>query len=251
MLTQNIKNDLKSVIGPQVETGEPNYLSKLDGLIHKYKNVSRIQDSLSESKVQSISVLTEAIESHKLIDSASNVVIWGCGYGTILIPYFSPRVAQVFGIDKDDEVIAFSKNKLFSVLENVDLITDDIFATHRDFYLKTNLIVNTACDYMRPMSEWPWFKHGALANDPEYYKGAGDKDPNKKRAFKSPKLAAGCHFAFQSSDLIGRGGRTNCVRSLEEFRAQLPHRAEVLFEKETTIDDGKLFTILGRFIENS
>lgn len=247
MLTELAKNELKKVLGPTEGTRAQEYISKVGDLIRKYKNVTKIEDSVSESELRAKSALIRAIESQNLIDSQSTVVIWGCGYGSILIPYFSSRVAKVIAIDQDDEVIRFAKNKLFRENVNVDFITDDIFSTHRDFYLKTNLIVNAACDYMRPMSQWPWFQHGALSTDHDFPKGSGDRIPSRKRAFTSPKLSKDARFAFQSSNLVGVAGRMNCVKSLDAFKAQLPPRAEVLHSEETEVEGGKLFTLVGKF----
>lgn len=247
MLSTTVKNELEKVLGASERIQAQEYISKLGDLIRKYKNVTKIEDSLSESELRSKSALIRALESRGVIDSQSKVVIWGCWYGSILIPYLSSRVAKVIAVDRDDEVIRFAKNKLFREFANVDFITDDIFSTHRDFYLTINLIVNAACDHMRPMSQWPWFQHGALSTDADFPKGAGDRAPSRKRAFTSPKLSNNAHFAFQSSNLVGVGGRMNCVKSLEAFKAQLPARAEVLLSDETEVDGGKVFTLVGKF----
>jgi hypothetical protein len=243
MISAKGQKELGEILG-DIPMGFQEYISKMETIIEKYRNVTRIADSFSDDEIHSKSVLVKAIESQELIDKTSTVVIWGCWYGSILIPYFSSRVARVIGIDQDDEVIKFAKNKLFSDEANVELITDDIFKTYRNFYLETNLIVNTSCEYMPLMKDWPWFKHGALETDIDYPRGAADRDPSKKRIFGSPKLATKCHFAFQSSDLLGGGG-INFVRSLEDFKAQLPLRAEVHLEMETPIEGGRKFTLIG------
>lgn len=247
MLTDSVKKELQKVIGSPDGAGAQLYISKVGDLVRKYKNVTRIEASLSEIEIRAKSALIRAIESRNLIDSKSTVVIWGSGYGSILIPYFESRVAKVIAIDKDDEVVRFAKNKLFRESTNVDFITDDIFATHRSFYMTTNLIVNASCDYMRPMREWPWFQHGALATDRDFPKGSGDRIPSRKRVFNSPKLATDVHFAFQSSNLVGVEGRINCVKSLDAFKLQLPSRAEVQHSDETEVEGGKVFTLVGKF----
>jgi hypothetical protein len=247
MLTDSVKNELQKVLGPSEVIRAQDYISKVGGLIRKYKNVSKIEDSLSESEMRSKSALIRAIEARDLINSQSTVVIWGCGYGSILIPYFASRVARVVAIDRDDEVIRFAKNKIFRDNTNVDFITDDIFSTHREVYLTTNLIVNSACDSMRPMNQWPWFRHGALSTDRDFPKGAGDRIVSRKRVYMSPKLSNDAHFAFQSSNLPNAEGRINSVKSLDEFKAQLPARADVWLSDETEVDGGKVFTLVGKF----
>ena len=98
------------------------------------------------------------------------------------------------------------------------------------------------------MKEWHWFKHGAIATDPVYRRGAGDRDPSKKRVFNSPKLSENCHFAFQSNNMVGIPDHINCVSSLEEFKAQLPKRAEVFIEDQIEDERGTRFMLLGKFI---
>lgn len=207
----------------------------------------RVKDSLSENQFKSKSALIEALESHKILTPESTVVIWGCWYGTILFPYLQKKVARIIGIDRDEEVIRYAKNTLFSDYQNLELIADDIFSTYRSFYLNTDLIINTSCEHMPPMKDWHWFKHGAIATDPVYRRGAADRDPSKKRVFNSPKLSENCHFVFQSNNMVDIPEHINCVSSLQEFKAQLPKRAEVLLEDQIEDDRGTRFMLLGKF----
>ncbi|MEO0335705.1 MAG: class I SAM-dependent methyltransferase [Pseudomonadota bacterium] len=231
------------------ETNSEDYVSRMVELSRKYNKKSRINDSLTGSELLTKSKIIEAVETQNLINSDSTVVIWGCWYGSILIPYFSKRVKRVIGIDKDDEAIRFAKNKLFVEHKNVELITDDVFATHRSVYQDVNLIVNAACDYMPAMRQWPWFAHGALEIDTDYPKGSADSDPEKKRVFNSPKFSSKCSFVFQSSDMAGIEGRTNCVKSMDEFKAQMPARASFLTQDEVLTDKGTVFTLVGNFVK--
>ena len=248
MLSTKVTDELKQVLALKNDSQEVEYIHRIESLSEQFKNISRIKDSVSEFEIDSKSVLIKGLETLGILKPDSTVVIWGCWYGSILIPYLSNRVGRVIGIDKDDEVIRFAKNKLFSDVDNVELITDDIFSKYRDFYLKTDLIINTACEYMQPVKNWNWFKHGALEQDIDYPSGTSDRDSSKKRVFNSPKLSSNCHFAFQSSDKLGIDGRTYSVFSIDEFKEQLPSRAEIMFEDVSTDSYGKTFTLIGKFI---
>lgn len=225
------------------------YLSYVLELFESGKGdvAARVKDSLSENQFKSKLAVIEAIESHKILTPQSTVVIWGCWYGTILFPYFHKKVARIIGIDSDEEVIRYAKKMLFYDYKNLELIADDIFSKYRSFYLTTDLIINTSCEHMRPMNEWHWFKHGAIATDPVYRRGAGDRDPSKKRVFSSPKLSENCHFVFQSNNMRDIQDHINCVSSLEEFKAQLPKRAEVLLEDQIEDERGIRFMLMGKF----
>lgn len=226
-----------------------NYLSQVLELFESVEDgvVERVKDSLSENQFKSKQALIEALESHKILTPQSTVVIWGCWYGTILIPYLQKKVARIIGIDIDEDVIRYAKKTLFYDYKNLQLIADDIFSTYRSFYLTTDLIINTSCEHMAPMKEWHWFKHGAIATDPVYRRGAGDRDPSKKRVFSSPKLSENCHFVFQSNNMRDIPDHINCVSSLEEFKAQLPKRAEVLLEDQIEEERGTRFMLMGKF----
>ena len=88
---------------------------------------------------------------------------------------------------------------------------------------------------MPPMKEWKWFGAGALETD------------INKSIFKTPKLPNDCYFVFQSNNMFGIEGHVNCVNSLEEFKDQLPERAEVLFEEEVEDTRGTRYMLVGKF----
>ena len=106
---------------------------------------------------------------------------------------------------------------------NVDFITGDVFQ-FRDQYKTTDLFINTSCEHMKPMREW--------GPAPEY------KNPWWDRV--SP-----AYFAFQSNAMFDIPTHTNCVNNIEEFKKQLPDRAEVLIEDEIPDERGTRFTLIG------
>lgn len=195
-----------------------------------------ILDSFSSNQCRSKSALLNEVDKLDILDANSTVVIWGGWYGSILIPHLTNKVKKIINIDLDDEATKISK-KFFSNFENVDYICDDIFKTYRDIYLDTNLIINTSCEHMPPMKEWPWFQKGALSTDSQY-----------KHKFGSPKLSSDCYFAFQSNNMFDIEGHINCVNSLEEFKDQLPERAKVLHEEKIVDTRGTRYMLVGKFM---
>ena len=195
-----------------------------------------ILDSFSSNQCRSKSALLNEVDKLDILDANSTVVIWGGWYGSILIPHLTNKVKKIINIDLDDEATKISK-KFFSNFENVDYVCDDIFKTYRDIYLDTNLIINTSCEHMPPMKEWPWFQKGALSTDSQY-----------KHKFGSPKLSDNCYFAFQSNNMFDIEGHINCVNSLEEFKDQLPERAKVLHEEKIVDTRGTRYMLVGKFM---
>jgi hypothetical protein len=107
----------------------------------------------------------------------------------------------------------------------VEWISDDVFSSFRDQFKTTNLFINTSCENMRPMREW--------GPAPTY------KNPWWDRV--SP-----AYFAFQSHNMYDIHDSVNCVKSIEEFKKQLPDRAEVLIEDEIPDERGTRFTLIGK-----
>jgi hypothetical protein len=87
---------------------------------------------------------------------------------------------------------------------------------------------------MSPMKDWKWFGAGALSNDQD------------TSIFRTPKLLDDCYFAFQSNNMFGIEGHVNCVNSLQEFKDQMPQRAEILFEEEVEDTRGTRYMLVGK-----
>ena len=192
-------------------------------------------DSFSSNQFASKYALLNAVDNLNFLDKDSTVVIWGSWYGSILIPELANKVKKIISIDLDETPLQIAKNRLFANYKNIEYVCDDIFKTYRDVYLNTNLIINTSCEHMSPMKEWKWFQKGALATDSQY-----------KHKFGSPKLSSNCYFAFQSNNMFGIEGHVNCVNSLQEFKDQMPERAEILFEEEVEDTRGTRYMLIGK-----
>ena len=192
-------------------------------------------DSFSNNQVASKYALLNAVDNLNFLDKDSTVVIWGSWYGSILIPTLTNKVKKIVCIDLDNNPLQIAKNRLFNEYTNIEYVCDDVFKTYRDAYLNTNLIINTSCEHMLPMKEWKWFQKGALSTDSQY-----------KHKFGSPKLSDDCYFAFQSNDMFGIEGHVNCVNSLQEFKDQMPERAEILFEEAVEDTRGTRYMLVGK-----
>lgn len=177
-----------------------------------------IIDSFSDKQFQSKGKLLELIDKSNALTSDSSVTIFGCWYGSILIPALAPKVKKIIAIDLDDEVVKIGKNRFFKNFENVSWLSGNVFTKHRRGYSETTLFINTSCEHMPPMKEWPWWK----------------------------ELKDDAYFAFQSNNMDQIEGHVNCVYSLDEFKSQLPNGAKVIFEDE--LDDGRgiRYTLIGK-----
>ena len=182
-----------------------------------------VLDSFSPNQFLSKMNLINHIKSLNILNKDSEIVIFGSWYGSILIPAFYNEVKKITCIDIDKDVISRAKYELFKDFD-IDFITGDVFE-FRDQYKTTDLFINTSCEHMKPMREW--------GPAPEY------KNPWWDRV--SP-----AYFAFQSNAMFDIPTHTNCVNNIEEFKKQLPDRAEVLIEDEIPDERGTRFTLIGK-----
>ena len=183
-----------------------------------------VLDSFSPNQFLSKMNLIKHIKSLNILNKDSEIVVFGSWYGSILIPAFYNEVKKITCVDMDSDVIYRAKYELFKDFD-VDFITDDVFNKFREQYKTANLFINTSCEHMKPMKEW--------GPAPEY------KNPWWDRV--SP-----AYFAFQSNAMFDIPTHINCVKNIEEFKKQLPDRAEVLIEDEIPDERGTRFTLIGK-----
>lgn len=225
---------LKSIL-PLSQPGiDSDLLLNIYSTIKEYPELTTtLLDSFSNNQLAAKTALINDVNNLNILDSNSTVVIWGSWYGSVLIPTLADKVKKITCIDLDPQPLKVAKNRLFSKYTNVEYICSNVFDKCLKIYLETNLIINTSCEHMPPMKEWPWFGRGALKED-----GIPGKDP---------KISSDCYFAFQSNNMFGIEGHINCVNSLEEFKDQMPERAEVLFEEEVQDTRGTRYMLVGKF----
>ena len=216
-------------------------LNLLKGVLQTVKHENNIEkdlfDSFSNNQLVAKKSLLNAVNNLDILNKDSIVVIFGSWYSSVLTSMLKNDVKHIVNFDLDEAPLRVAKNNLFKELNNVSYIKDDVFKTYRDVYLDTNLIINTSCEHMPPMKEWPWFQKGALKTDSPY-----------KHKFGSPKLSSNCYFAFQSNNMFGIEGHINCVNSLQEFEDQMPERAEILYREEVEDTRGTRYMLVGKLV---
>jgi hypothetical protein len=177
-----------------------------------------IIDSFSNNQFLEKGKLLEAIDQLDILNLDSEVVIFGSWYGSILIPILASKVKRVTCIDLDDRVLRIAKNNLFQDYKNIDYIGADMFEKDRERYWRTALFINTSCEHMPAMKEWPYWSN----------------------------ISKGAHFAFISNNMYYISGHTNCVSSIEEFKNQLPDNSTVLVEDEIVEERGTKYMLIGK-----
>ena len=175
-------------------------------------------DSYSKNQFKAKELLVKHIESLNILNENSEVVIFGCWYGSLLIPAFK-KVKRITAIDIDEKVISIAKNRLFNHYNNIDFIIDDVFtwSNKSSRIKKTDLIINTSCEHMLPMK-------------------------NLRNQYGNIKS----YFAFQSNNMFDIPTHVNCVNSIEEFKKQLPEGANVLIEDKISDERGTRFMLIGQ-----
>jgi hypothetical protein len=181
-----------------------------------------IKDSFGRNQFAAKSLLVDLIDQTGCLDSESEVVIFGCWYGSVIIPKLAKRVKIIYGIDLDKQVIHIAKNKFWKDDPKVKLIEGDAFASFRKNYGTAKLFINSSCEHMPAMNEWPSWS----------------------------KVSDDAYFAFQSNNMYGIQGHVNCIDNIEDFKKQLPAHAVVLHQEELTDDRGTRFTLVGKIWSN-
>ena len=190
-------------------------LQLFKNIIKEARHNSDLLDSYSPNQFKSKEVLINHVNSLNILDDKSEIIILGSWYGSILIPAFK-KVKRITALDIDEKIISISKNRLFTHYKNVDFICDDIFkwAPNSSRIKKTDLIINTSCEHMRPIKELD--------------------------------LNTNAHFAFQSNNMFDIPKHINCVNDIEEFKDQLPSNAKILIEDHIKDDRGIRFLLIGK-----
>lgn len=184
------------------------------------RNNSDLLDSYSPNQFRTKEKLVNMIYNHININSDSEIVIFGGWYGSILIPMFK-EVKKITLIDKDEKVINIARNRLFSHYKNVEFRVQDVFEYNKlNQYRTADLFINTSCEHMSSMKDWPLWEWILYKNNP--------------------------FFAFTSNNMKDIEGHINCVNDIEQFKKQLPDKAKVLVEDEVTDERGTRFLLVGK-----
>jgi len=193
-------------------------LDLFKNIIKEGRHNSDLLDSYSPNQFKSKENLINHIKKLNILNTESEIVIFGCWYGSILIPAFYNEVKRIAAIDINDKYIRIAKNRLFKNYNKIDFINEDVFSWSmtNERIFRTNLIINTSCEHMQPM------KNLSVLNNINSY------------------------FAFQSNNMFDIPTHINCVKNIEEFKKQLPNKAKILIEDQVEEDRGIKFTLIGR-----
>ena len=191
-------------------------LKLLQNIMEEVRENKDLLDSFSPNQFKSKLKLINHIENLNILNEDSEIVIFGCWYGSILIPAFYNKVKKITAIDIDPKVISRAKYNLFKDT-NVDFISKDVFdwAPDSSRIKKTDLIINTSCEHMPSM--------------------------------KKLNLETKSYFAYTSNNMYDIEGHINCVSSIEEFKYQLPDNAKVMIEDRIVDERGTRFLLIGKY----
>jgi hypothetical protein len=191
-----------------------------------------ILDSFSDNQVKAKSRIVDNLDKLNLLNEDTEVVIWGCWYGSVLIPLLHDKVKKITAFDLDSDSITVGHNQILKDYNKVTWITADVFDDYRNqYYDNCDLVINTSCEHMPPMKEW------------------GVMNPSRGEKYKNPwwtRVNPNAHFAFTSNDMFDIEGHTNCVNNIEDFKLQLPDGSTVLIEDELVDERGTRFMLIGK-----
>jgi len=211
---------------------------------HEPERKEDIFDSFSANQVKAKSLLVNHLDKLNLLNKDTEVVIFGCWYGSVLIPLISDKVKKITCIDEDDQAITIGRNRLFYKDHKVDWITGDVFEEYRDMFDTADIFINTSCEHMKPMYLWGPIGPRSIWKDNKFV-----PDWLAHKCYKIPwwsRVKPTAHFAFTSNNMIDIPGHINCVNSIEEFKGQLPSEAEVLVEDELEDERGTRYMLIGK-----
>ncbi len=212
---------------------------------HEPEYEDDILDSVCDSQAVAKRKLVDDLDKLNLLNKETEVVIFGCWYGSILIPLLHDKVKSITAIDIDDHAIAVGQNRFFSEYDNVDWITADIFEDYKALYDSADIFINTSCENMKPMYLWGPIGPRSIWKENPFI----TVDWLDHKTYKIPwwdRVKPSAHFAFTSHNMFDIHDSFNCVSSLLEFKGQLPPKAKVVHEDEITDERGTRFTIIGK-----
>jgi len=223
-------------------------LSLLDNVFTAIKHNPELEedilDSFSDNQFIAKTKLVNNLEKLKILNKDTEVVIFGCWYGSVLIPLLHDKVKKITAIDINDTVITIGQNRLFEKYNKVDWITGDVFEKYRDMFDTTDIFINTSCENMKPMYLWGPIGPRSIWKDNKFV-----PDWLAHKCYKIPwwtRVKPTAHFAFTSHNMFDIHDSYNCVNSIEEFKGQLPPEAEVLIEDEIKDERGTRYLLIGK-----
>lgn len=201
---------------------------ELDARKNIWGKSKELIDSFSLNQCDSKKHLMDLMEQYDISKPWQNYGIMGCWFGSIIVPALINRNAKkIYGWDMDRYAIGLAK-KLFEEMERPEFFVEDIWLQKPSFFEECDVIINTSCEHMPPMGDWPGWK---------YYFG------NYTTEKKNPT------FIFQSNNMHGMKDHINTVDTLSDFKDQMHPMMDIIHADEIDhpFEEGiKRFTIIGK-----
>jgi len=199
-----------------------------DGRKQKFGKGKELLDSFSLNQCESKRHLIELMDKLELTKPKTNYGVMGCWFGSILFPLLLKRDARrIYGWDMDPHACELGW-MLFEEMPRVFFYNQDVWLDTPVNFDECDVIINTSCEHMPPMKDWPHWK--------KIFK---NYSANKKNPY----------WILQSNNMHGMQDHINTVDTLEEFEEQMHPMLDIVYsdEIEHPFEEGvKRFTIVGK-----
>jgi len=199
-----------------------------DSRMHTWGKAKEIIDSFSLNQIDSKKHVIELMNSYDLLKPHQTYGIMGCWFGSVIVPLLMNQSPEkIYGWDMDKYAIGVAK-ELFKEMKLPEFYSQDIWVQQPENFKECDVIINTSCEHMPPMGDWPGWNG--------YFKDFSSDQKNPT-------------WIFQSNNMHGMKDHINSVDSLEEFEDQMHPMFEIIHsdEIEHRFEDGlKRFTIIGK-----
>lgn len=194
-----------------------------DARTSEFGKSKELVDSFSLNQLESKKHLIELMDKLELTKPDTTYGVMGCWFGSVLFPLLYTRKAKhIHGWDMDPYAIEIGK-WLFNDMRRVSFWNQDVWLNQPQMFSACDVIVNTSCEHMPPMGDWPGWKNYSFKNNPTW--------------------------VFQSNNMHGMQDHINTVNTLEEFEDQMHPMFDIIYSDEIDhpFEEGiKRFTIVGK-----
>lgn len=182
-----------------------------------------IIDSFSMNQIESKKHLIDVMEKAGIFESNKRYGVMGCWFGSIIFPLLLQRGGyKIHGWDMDPHALKIA-HFIFENTVRVNLHEQDVWLERPRNFHECDVIINSSCEHMPPMCDWPFWKLVNSKHNPVW--------------------------VFQSNNMHGERDHINTVDSLEEFENQMHPMFDIMYsdEMDHPFEEGmKRFTIVGQ-----
>jgi hypothetical protein len=211
-------------IGKVLMKFDPEHVQRLVGacrysLKHNLGKLTELEDSIRNNQIISKTWAAEVLDQLGFLKQGTHVAVLASWFGTVLYPLLLEKGCYIHGFDMDPNVTLLAKR----IFEKKDVVqkSRDIWTQHIEIE-DCDIIINTSCEHMPPMSDWP----------------------------KYPQCKSGAVYLFQSNNMYGVKDHINCVDSLSDFIDQQHPMMDILWSGEEQLvyegNETKRFMIVGQ-----